>query len=154
MALSQEETIDVLNGLLEFCYDGKEGFLTAASNAERSDVILAFQARAQRFDEAAAELYTAIRHLGGHPVEHGHAEARLHRGWIHLRALTAKKGDDAVIAEVERGENEARRRYRHAAGLALRPDLHDLVVDQLQAVEENLARVRMLRGVVNSTEKG
>jgi len=153
MALSQDELVDVLNDLLETCYDGLEGFRTAASTIERSDAIVQFQARAQRLDEAAAELYTAIRHLGGHPVEHGHAEARVHRAWIHVRAAIAKKGDDAVLAEVQRGEEEALRRYCHALAASLRPDLHDLVADQLQGIQESLARIRELRGVIDSAEQ-
>ncbi len=143
--LSRTEIVDVLNELLETCYDGLDGFRTAASSVERPDAIIFFQSRAQRIDEAAAELYTAIRHLDGHPVEHGHRHAAVHRSWIHLRAATTPRGDDAVLAEVERGEEEALRRYRHAAAKELPSDLHDLVADQCQGVEETLARIRALR---------
>jgi uncharacterized protein (TIGR02284 family) len=145
MALSNDQIVDVLNDLLETCYDGLEGFRTAASKVQRSDAIVLFQSRAQRIDEAAAELYTAIRRLGGHPIEHGHPEARIHRGWIQLRAAVTPSGDDAVLAEVERGEAEAVRRYRHALAKDLPLDIHDLVADQLQGAEANLERVRELR---------
>src|SRR5579864_5367809 len=110
MALSRDELIDILNDLLETCYDGLDGFRTAASTIERPEAIMLFQSRIQRIDEAAAELYTAIRRLGGHPMEHGHPQARVHRGWIHLRHAMAQEGDNAVLAEVERGEEESIRR--------------------------------------------
>jgi len=147
MATSHDHVIDILNDLLETCYDGLEGFRTAASKVERSDAIVLFQSRAQRIDEAAAELYTAIRRLGGHPAEHGHSEAGLHRSWMRLRAAVAPHGEDAVLVEVERGEEEAVRRYEHALANDLPADLHDLVADQLEGAKVNLARVRDLRRV-------
>jgi|SRR6185437_4858396 len=145
MPLSRDELVDVLNDLLETCYDGLDGFRLAASSIERSEAIILFQSRAQRIDEAAAELYTAIRRLGGHPAEHGHRQAVLHRGWMHLRVVAAQRTTDALLAEVERGEEEAVRRYRHALGKELPEDLHDLVADQLQGAEESLKQVHELR---------
>jgi uncharacterized protein (TIGR02284 family) len=145
MALSPDEIVDVLNDLLETCYDGLDGFRTAASTVERPDAIALFESRSQRIDEAAAALYTAIRRFGGHPAEHGHPEAVLHRGWMQLRAAATQRSDAGILAEVERGEREAVRHYRHALEKSLPPDLHDLVADQLQGAEENLARVEDLR---------
>jgi uncharacterized protein (TIGR02284 family) len=143
--VSNEDVIEVLNDLLETCYDGLNGFRTAATQVQDREAIALCESRAQRIDEAAAELYTAIHHRGGHPAEHGHAAAQVHRGWIHLRALTAGSGDDAVLAEVERGEELAVRRYQHALTKPLPPDIKDLVADQARGAEENLERVRALR---------
>jgi uncharacterized protein (TIGR02284 family) len=146
MTLSGQQLVDVLNELLEICYDGREGFQTAAAAVTQPDAIALCQATAQRVDEAASQLYAAIRDHGGVPVDHGHPEARIHRGWIHLRAVLAQRTDDAVLAEVERGEEESLRRYRHALAKDLPPDMHDLVADQLADVEEILTQVRAARG--------
>jgi uncharacterized protein (TIGR02284 family) len=145
MALSPEQLVEILNDLLETCYDGLEGFQTAASKVKRSDLIMSFQSRGQRIDEAAAELYTAIRRLGGHPAEQGHPEARLHRGWMQLRAMVTPQTDEAILAEVERGEEEAVRHYHHALAKGLPEYLHDLVADQLQGTQDTLAEVKELR---------
>src|SRR5580658_3195639 len=114
MALSPEQLVEILNDLLETCYDGLEGFRTAVSKVKRSDSIMLFESRIQRIDESAAELYTAIRRLGGHPAEQGHPEARLHRGWMALRAMVTPQTDGAILAEVARGEEEAIRHYHRA----------------------------------------
>jgi uncharacterized protein (TIGR02284 family) len=145
MTLSGQHLIDVLNDLLETCYDGLEGFRTAATAVSQPDAIMLCEATAQRIDESASQLYAAIRDHGGEPVEHGHPQARVHRGWIHLRAALAERTDDAVLAEVQRGEEESLRRYRHALGKDLPSDMHDLVADQLAGVEETLAQVRAVR---------
>jgi uncharacterized protein (TIGR02284 family) len=145
MTLSDDKLVDLLNDLLEICYDGLEGFRTVTSTVTSPDAIMLFQSRAQRLDEAAAELYTEIRQHGGQPVDHGHSEALVHRGWIHLRAAMAARTDDAVLAEVERGEEEAARRYRKALNHDLPEDIHDLLADQLAAIEQSLASVKALR---------
>ncbi len=146
MTLSNDKLVDLLNELLEVCYDGLEGFRTAASTATSPEAIVLFQSRAQRLDEAAAELYTEVRQHGGQPVDHGHSEARVHRGWIHFRAAVAQRTDEAVLAEVERGEDEAARRYRKALKHDLPEAIHDLLTDHLAAIDESLANVKALRG--------
>lgn len=146
MTLSGQQLVDVLNDLLETCYDGREGFQTAAAAVTQPDAITLCQVTAQRVNEAASQLYAAIRDHGGEPVDHGHPEARIHRGWIHLRAMLAQGTDDAVLAEVERGEEASLRRYRQALAKDLPPAMHDLVADQLTNVEEALAQVRAVRG--------
>ena len=83
--MTNEDVAAVLNDLLETCYDGLDGFRTAIKAIDNNDIIAFCESRIQRIDEGAAELYTAIQHLGVHPVEHGHPTARLHRGWIQLR---------------------------------------------------------------------
>jgi uncharacterized protein (TIGR02284 family) len=146
MTLSGDKLVGLLNDLLETCYDGLEGFRTAASAVTSPEAIMLFQSRAQRLDEAAAAVFTEIRQHGGQPVNHGHSEALVHRGWIQLRAALAQRTDEAVLAEVERGEEEAARRYRHALKNDLPEDIRDLLADQLAAIEQSLSNVRALRG--------
>jgi uncharacterized protein (TIGR02284 family) len=147
MTMSADEIVQVLNDLLETCYDGMDGFRAAAASLTRSDAITFCQARAARIDEAASELYTAVRRLGGRPAEHGHPQATVHRGWIHFRASAIDTTDDGVLGEMERGEESAVGRYRHALARSLPPALHDLVAEQLRGVEENREGIRQLRQV-------
>ena len=146
MTISTDDIISVLNDLLETCYDGRDGFKASAGELEGQDAIAMCLSRAQRIDDAAAELYTAIRHLGGHPVEHGHAVAKVHRGWIHLRAAAPAHTDDSILAEIERGEEEALERYRHALTKPLPPAIHDLLGDHVRDIEDSLGQVRAMRG--------
>lgn len=145
MPMSNDEVVMVLNDLLETCYDGLDGFRTGISELHRGDVIEFCQSRIQRIDEAAAELYTAIRHLGGHPAEHGHPAARLHRGWIHLRGAVAVGTDDAIVSEIVRGEDRAVKRYAAALDHPLPETVRDMVQDQADGARENLARAQELK---------
>ncbi len=143
--MSADEIVQVLNDLLETCYDGMDGFRAVASTVSRPDIVTFCESRASRIDEAAAELYTAIRRLGGRPAEHGHPQASVHRGWIHLRAATIDTTDDGVLSEMETGEKISVDHYQNALSRSLPPALHDLVADQLRGAEENLEGVRQLR---------
>jgi len=145
MPMSNDEVVVVLNDLLETCYDGLDGFRTGISELRRGDVIEFCQSRIQRIDEAAAELYTAIRHLGGHPAEHGHPAARVHRGWIHLRGAVSAGTDAAIVSEIVRGEEQAVMRYDNALTQPLPDAMRDMVQDQANGARANLARARELK---------
>ena len=147
MAMSNAAVAAVLNELLETCYDGLDGFRTAITEIDNDDVIAFCQSRIQRIDEGAADLYTAIQHLGVHPVEHGHPAARVHRGWLQLRAALTS-GNAAILAEIERGEERAAKHYHDALAKPLPESARDLVEEQAQGADENLARVRSLRETV------
>jgi uncharacterized protein (TIGR02284 family) len=144
MAMSNAELAAVLNDLLETCYDGLDGFRTAITEIDNDEVIAFCQSRIQRIDEAAADLYTAIQHLGVHPAEHGHSAARMHRGWIQLRAALTS-GNAAILAEIERGEEQAVKHYHDALAKPLPEAVRDMVEEQAQGADENLARVQSLR---------
>jgi uncharacterized protein (TIGR02284 family) len=143
--MSNDELVDLLNDLLETCYDGLDGFRAAVADVHSNEVIEFCQSRIQRIDEAAADLYTAIRHLGGHPAEHGHQTARVHRGWLRFRVAVATRTDAAILAEIERGEEQAAKHYHAALEKPLPESVHDLIQEQSQGADENLERVRSMR---------
>jgi uncharacterized protein (TIGR02284 family) len=142
--MSNDAVAAVLNELLETCYDGLDGFRSAINEIDNDEVIAFCESRIQRIDEAAADLYTAIQHLGVHPAEHGHPAARMHRGWITLRAALTS-GNAAILAEIERGEELAVKHYHDALAKPLPESVHDMVEEQAQGADENLERVRSLR---------
>jgi uncharacterized protein (TIGR02284 family) len=144
--MSNDQVAAVLNELLETCYDGLDGFRTAIKEVDNDEVIAYCESRIQRIDEAAADLYTAVQHLGIHPVEHGHPAARVHRGWIQLRAAVTSGGTNAaIVIEIERGEERAVKTYYDALKKPLPEAIHDMVQDQAQGAAENLERIRSLR---------
>ncbi len=142
--MSNDQIAAALNELLETCYDGLDGFRSAIKEIDNDEVIAFCESRIQRIDEAAADLYTAIQHLGVHPAEHGHPAARMHRGWIQLRAALTS-GNAAILAEIERGEELAAKQYHEALAKPLPEAMRDMVEEQAQGADENLERVRSLR---------
>lgn len=75
----------------------------------------------------------------------------MHRGWVNLKSMVTGKDDEAVLNEVERGEDHALRAHREARerlvklGLTATDTAYALVERHLQAVQRNHDEVKVLR---------
>jgi uncharacterized protein (TIGR02284 family) len=113
---SDAEVISMLNGLIETCRDGEEGFRTAAEGVKSAELRELFQGYSHQRAGFASELQDEVRRLGGDPERSGSIVASLHRGWMGLRAALEGDDDRAIVSECERGETQALETYRTALG--------------------------------------
>ena len=141
---SNAEVIRTLNGLIETCRDGQEGFRTAAEGVKRSELKELFRAYSGQRASFVGELQDEVRHMGGEPEDSGSATAALHRGWMGLRAALSGGDDSAVLAECERGEDAALSNYRAALGTDMPASARSVVERQFAEVREAHQRVRDL----------
>src|SRR3982751_6516084 len=82
-----DSVISTLNGLIETCKDGQNGFKEAAEGVERSDLKSLFYEFAQQRAQFAGELQSLVTSLGGDPENSGSTLAALHRGWINIKSV-------------------------------------------------------------------
>lgn len=139
------DVVDTLDDLAECCKDGEYGFRACAEQAERQDLKSLFMQRADGCRDAAQELYTQIRALGGKPDEGGSAAGALHRGWVSVKAALSTYDDKAVLEECERGEDNALARYRKAMKQTLPANIRQIVERQMQGVQRNHDQIKSLR---------
>ena len=144
MAQANEAAISVLNDLIETCEDGANGFRTAAAGVKNTETRTLFTSRVQVIEHAEAELRAEVQRLGGKPATSGSVAAKIHRGWIDLKAAVTGKDDAAIITECERGEQVAVKNYEEALKKDLPADVRMLVTRQHQGAMQNLERVRAL----------
>lgn len=147
--VTSEDVISTLNGLIQTCKDGQEGFKTAAEGVERSDLKEAFYEFSQQRSEFAGVLQGLVRNLGGDPEDSGSISAAMHRGWIDIKSLVTGKDEGAILNECERGEDYAKEAYTDALKLNLPANVRDVVSQQSQAVLAAHNRVRALRNAEN-----
>jgi uncharacterized protein (TIGR02284 family) len=121
MAISHEDIISALDGLVATCRDGEEGFRAAAEAAQNAELRGLFLTYAQQRGDFRAELEDEIRRLGGTPSTRGSIAGALHRGWMSVRSSVGGGSDDSVVAEAERGEDAAKRAYQAALDRELPP---------------------------------
>jgi uncharacterized protein (TIGR02284 family) len=140
-----EEVIATLNTLLQVSRDGAMGFRTCARDVEAKSLTPMFQASAERCDEGAAELKSAIRKLGGEPVASGTVLGALHRTWTDIVSSLTGMEEHVVLEECERGEDVAMRAYESALSQDLPLDIERIVRRQYAGVKENHNRIRALR---------
>jgi uncharacterized protein (TIGR02284 family) len=69
----------------------------------------------------------------------------LHRGWVDVKAALSSRDNHAILAECERGEDVAKKRYREALDKELPAEIRSLVELQFQGVLQNHDRIRELR---------
>lgn len=126
---SNEHDVRVLNHLIEVTIDSMLGYAEAAKDAHRPEFKDLFDRRASDRQRVAAGLQEQVRQMGGSPADEGTLAASVHRVFVDLRA-SLSKGDQAVINEVERGEDHIKSKYE----TALKDD--DLSTPARQAIQD------------------
>ena len=142
---SNDDVISTLNGLIQICRDGQEGFKEAAEGVERSDIKSTFYEYSQQRAEFAGVLQGLVRSLGGDPETEGSFSGALHRGWIDIKSVVTGRDEHAILNECERGEDAAKKAYSDALEMSLPSDVADVLKQQSQAVMAAHNRVRDMR---------
>ncbi len=139
------EVISILNSLIETCRDGQEGYNAAANAIKNTDLKKLFKTYSRQRGQFVGELQAEVVRLGGTPEKSGSISGAAHRGWIDLKAA-ASVGDPeaAVIAECERGEASAVKKYDDAMASDLPAELRTLIKHQYIQVKESYDLVRAL----------
>jgi uncharacterized protein (TIGR02284 family) len=110
---TNEDHIKLVNGLVETTIDSADGYAEAAKDAEGARYKDLFERRAQERRSVASELQDEVRRLGGEAKDDGTVLAAAHRAFLNLKdAMT--KGDEAVVNEVEAGEDYIKAKYEKA----------------------------------------
>jgi len=124
------------NTLIGTLIDSIDGYQKAAVDTTNTRFAEMFNARARERQHAVTALQAAVARLGGNPEDDGTVAGSVHRGWINLKEAVLGKDDEAIVNEVERGED-----YLKAKFEAARENV-DLPADARAAVEEAWTSVR------------
>jgi uncharacterized protein (TIGR02284 family) len=142
---SNDDVISTLNGLIETCKDGQEGFQQAAEGVERSDLKTLFYEFSQQRAQFSGDLQALVRDLGGDPEKSGSITGALHRGWINIKAAVTGQDEHAILNECERGEDAAKAAYKSALESNLPSNIAETVQNQYSSVLAAHDRVKALR---------
>jgi uncharacterized protein (TIGR02284 family) len=139
-----DDVASTLNGLIETCKDGEQGFRSAAEGVTDPNLQRLFESYSQQRAEFATELQTEVKRLAEDPVDSGHVAGALHRGWLNIKAAVTGKDEGAIISECERGEDVAVRNYRDALDQNLPSNIRMIVERQFVQVKEAHDQIRSL----------
>lgn len=147
-----KDSIDLLNDLIETSKDGQKGFETSAEDLKNPQLKSFFLSRASDCATAVSELQAEVRSLGGDPETSSSVSGTMHRAWVDLKSLVTGKSDEAILNEVERGEDVALKAYREAVQKATDKGLPvlGLIQKQLTGVQANHDKVKLLRDQVRA----
>lgn len=147
--LSNDDVISTLNGLIETCKDGMEGFKTAAEGVVRSDLKTLFYEFSQQRARFLGELQSLVQGLGGDPEASGSFAGAVHRGWMDLKSALTGKDEAGILNECERGEDSAKKAYKEALETALPSNIAEVLQTQYSSVQAAHDRVKALRDAAN-----
>jgi len=139
-----ENTVKVLNDLIQTSEDGKMGFAEASKEATKPELKTMFHQRSTDCASAVIELQQLVESLGGTPKESGTVAGAAHRGWTKVKA-TVGDANIGTLEEVERAEDKAKATYIKALSAKLPPQVRTVVQRQHDGAVRNHDLVRDLR---------
>ena len=134
----------VLNHLIETCRDSERGYRAAADLVASQTLNAQFLEMAEERARFAEALLPHAQRLGGHEASDGTTVASLHRRWMDLKSRLTQHDDQAVFAEVLRGDTVTLRTYETALTEVLPSSVRELVEQQEQKVRQVHARLEAL----------
>jgi uncharacterized protein (TIGR02284 family) len=142
--MTNEETISVLNDLIQVSKDGEREFHDCAEKVTDPELLQFFTKTSQRCAEGAKMLQEEVSRLGGEPETEGSFSGAAHRMWTNLKTAVASDDKDTILKACEIGEQHAVEAYEKALQEDLPADIHNMVELQYQGVVANRDRVHNL----------
>ncbi len=138
--------ISTLNGLIATTIDSVDGYRTSAQDVENPRFAELFTARASERSSVAEQLRAEVKKLGGNPADDGTILAAAHRGFVNLKAAVTNRDDQAIVNEVERGEDHIKAKYEAALkDDNLSPQSRSLVETAYSSVKSGHDQMRDLK---------
>ena len=103
-----------LNTLIATLLDSVDGYTKSAHDVKDRDLADRFNARARERQGAVAGLQAAVARLGGNPEDDCTLLAGAHRAFINLQEVVTGTDDQAIINEIERGEDYLKGKFEAA----------------------------------------
>ncbi len=149
--LNNEDTVSVINNLIEVSKDGEAGFLKSAQDVTNEQLTSFFLRRSDEVKQSVLELQNLVRELGGEPADSTSIAGYLHRRWVDLKTAIVDNNELAVLNEVERGEDVALEAYRSALEKDLPTKAMLIVMRQLTGAQRNHDVVKEMRDALKAT---
>ena len=143
--------IRLLNGLIATTIDSIDGYDEAAKAVDSGRFAELFRARANERRQVAGQLRREVARLGGNPEDDGTLLAAAHRGFLDLKAAVTTRDDNAVVAEVERGEDHIKSKFEEALkDDKLSPETRGVIESAFQSVKSGHDQMSDLKHGINA----
>ncbi len=143
--MDNQDVVSALNKLIETTKNGEAGFAQCAEHAESAEIKKLLADAGQRCAQGARELQQLVTKYGGSAETSGTVGGAMHRGWVGLKTTFTSNDDLAVLEEMEKGEDIAKRDYSECLRGDLPEDVRQVVQRQNEGVIRNHDLVRDTR---------
>src|SRR5450432_2447374 len=111
ITLDVKEIVLVLNELIQTNKDSEKLFAYATGDVLNVGHKATFARYSRQRAGFARALQSAVLRLGGDPTSNGSAMGAVLQGWMDVKSAVSVREDLAILQEVERGEDVAKRHY-------------------------------------------
>ena len=108
------DEIATLNTLIATTIDSITGYEDAAANSDEGQFQKLFRERASERQRVVEDLRAEVRRLGGNPEDDGSFLGKTHQRVLDLKAAVTGRDEQAIINEVERGEDYLKEKFETA----------------------------------------
>ena len=150
--LAYGDVLSGLNGLLEACRDGENGFRECADYSKADNLKELLNRYAQETATNRAELQSYIRELGGQAEDSGSVVGALHRGWASVRGTLAGHSPDSILTECERVQDALLAAYSQAREQDLPMHIAQALEQQAEGVRKNHGRIKELQDTLKTED--
>ena len=148
--MNENDTISVVENLIETCKDGQKGYQDAAHHGKRADLKTYFNEQSLERSRFAGELEAELIRLGKPDKKvSGSVGGALRRAWIDTK-VSLGGGDKTILDSIEAGEDTAKEAYEKAVTGDLPEDIAQIVRRQASSVQRAHDKVKMLRDTAHA----
>ena len=108
------DEISTLNTLIATTIDSVTGYENSAKDIGNERFAQLFRERADERQQVVQQLREEVRRLGGNPEDDGSFLGKTHQRFEDLKAAITGQDEQAVINEVERGEDYLKEKFETA----------------------------------------
>ena len=112
--MDNQDQVSTLNTLIATLIDSVTGYEDAASNSEAGRFAQMFRDRANERQLCVEDLRAEVRRLGGNAEDDGSFMGKTHQRFLDLKAAITGRDEQAIINEVERGEDYLKEKFETA----------------------------------------
>jgi uncharacterized protein (TIGR02284 family) len=113
MSLATHDTA-TLNGLIAMTFDSVDGYAEARRESRDDRFVMLFNARTVERQAVIATLRDEMIRLGGTLDNNGTVLGGANRVFFNLRLVVTGRDEQAIIAEVEQGEDHVKAKFEYA----------------------------------------
>lgn len=144
--MDRDQSIDVLNELIEINNDRIEGYETASKETDESELKTLFSGFIATSEKCKQELVQKVISLGGTPEEGTKISGKFFRAWMDVKAALTNKDRRAILNSCEYGEDVAVDTYEKALSDSgdVSSDTYELIESQHILIKADHNRINVL----------
>jgi len=110
--MNESKIVEGLNDLLAKNYDSEKGFLSAADATDNLVHAALFRGKASQRYDYGHQIKDVIKEMGGDVDKGTSLAGDLHRAWFNFKHLVSFDKEEALLEEIERGEEACVDEYK------------------------------------------